>query len=450
MSVLVVGISHKSAPVSLLETLALDPTGARKLVLAVADLDHVGEAAVISTCNRLEVYADVERFHGSVEEISRLLLGRADATPESLVANLYVHYDDGAVSHLFNVAAGLDSMVLGEGQILGQAREALRVGQELDTVGPVLNLLFQQALRVGKRAHAETEVDSAGPSMVSAALDRSVGHRGGVAGKNVLVLGAGAMASLAVSTVARENAANIVVANRSLANAERLAADYDGVAVPLSELGAHLAETDLLIACTGASGVVLTAGELAAARGGITRDLDVLDLALPHDVDPDVAGLPGVRLLGIKQLAAMLGNDHEALRALAGARRIVEEEVSSFLQARRQASVTPTVVALRSMATAVVESEMERLVARLGDVDEEVLAEVRRTVHRVAEKLLHRPTTRVRELAQEAGAVSYATALAELFALDPEAVTAVTRPVPTTATATAAAAAPPATDGATP
>ncbi|MFC6154004.1 glutamyl-tRNA reductase [Nocardioides yefusunii] len=433
MSVLVVGVSHKSAPVSLLETLALDPEGARKLVLNVSALDHVGEAAVISTCNRIEVYADVDRFHGSVEEISRLLLGRADVAPESLVPHLYVHYDDGAVTHLFNVAAGLDSMVLGEGQILGQAREALRVGQELDTVGPVLNLLFQQALRVGKRAHAETAVDAAGPSMVSAALEHSIGRRGGVAGKDVLVLGAGAMASLAVSTLQREGAARIVIGNRSLANAQRLAVDYDAEAVPLADARELMGEVDLLITCTGSSGVVVTAAHLAAARGDRERVLDVVDLAMPRDVESAVADVPGVRVLGIAQLAEQLGDEHDAIRAVAGAREIVMEETASFLSARRQASVTPTVVALRSMATSVVESEMERLSARLGDVDEAVLDEVRRTVHRVAEKLLHRPTTRVRELAQESGTVSYAHALAELFALDPDAVSAVTRPVPTRA-----------------
>lgn len=427
MSVLVVGISHKSAPVSLLETLALDSDGARKLVLDVSDLDHVGEAAVISTCNRLEVYADVERFHGSVEDISRLLLGRAGAAPEDLVRNLYVHYDDGAVSHLFNVAAGLDSMVLGEGQILGQAREGLRVAQELDTVGPALNLLFQQALRVGKRAHAETEMDAAAPSMVSAALEHSVGKRGGVAGLDVLVLGAGAMASLAVATLAREGARSITVANRSLANAERLAAEYGAKVVPLHQAPRVLSGSDLVMTCTGAAGVMLTAAQVAEARGDETRRLDVIDLALPHDVDPAVADLPGVHLLGIAQLAETLGTDHDAVRALAGARDIVTQEIQSFLSARRQASVTPTVIALRTMATGVVESEMERLTARLGDVEPTVLDEVRRTVHRVAEKLLHQPTVRVRELADASDGVSYATALAELFSLDPEAVSAVTR-----------------------
>ena len=167
MSVLVVGISHKTAPVPVLERVALDSDGVQKLVAEVTDSDHVIEATVLSTCNRTEVYAEVERFHGSVEAISRLIADRAGQTPDEVLSHLYVHYDDGAVSHLFHVAAGLDSMVLGESQILGQTREALRVGQEAGTVGPALNALFQQALRVGKRSHAETDIDRVAPSLVA-------------------------------------------------------------------------------------------------------------------------------------------------------------------------------------------------------------------------------------------------------------------------------------------
>lgn len=426
MSVLVVGISHKSAPVSVLERIAMDADGARKLVLDVSDAEHVGEAAVISTCNRLEIYADVERFHGSVEELSRLLVARSGATPESMIPHLYVHYDDGAVSHLFHVAAGMDSMVLGEGQILGQARDALRVGQELGTVGPALNSLFQQALRVGKRTHAETDVDTAAPSMVTAALDEALGADG-VRGKSVLVLGAGSMAGLSVATLTRRGAGDVVVVNRSLGNAERLAHEYGVRSAPMDALELEIGRADVLIACTGSDGVVVTAAQMAEARGERTAPLHVLDLALPHDIDPAVGALPGVEVIGLATLAERLGDDHVAVRSVAGVREIVGQEIQSFLSARRQANVTPTVVALRTMATGVVESEMERLEARLGDLEPAVVAEVRRTVHRVAEKLLHQPTVRVRELADETGAVSYAAALAELFALDPEAVSAVTR-----------------------
>jgi glutamyl-tRNA reductase len=426
MSVLVVGISHNSAPVHLLERVALDRDGVAKLVQDAAASEHVTEATVIATCNRLEVYADVDRFHGSVEELSRLIVDRAGGSTEALLPHLYVHYDDGAVSHLFQVAAGLDSMAVGEGQILGQTRHALRVGQELGTVGPALNVLFQQALRVGKRGRAETDIDSAAPTLVTAALARAYGQTGDLDGRRVLVVGAGAMAGLATATVSRAGAAAIVVANRSFERAVRLAHEYDARPAPLADLATELAQADVVITCAGATGLLVTAGMVAAARAD-ERPMVLIDLALPHDVDPAAAALPGVTLVNLAELAAEL-HESEAGREVLEVRRIVTQEVAAFLAARRQASVTPTVVALRSMATAVVESEMERLEHRLPDLDDTARAEVLHTVRRVADKLLHEPTVRVKELANEAGAISYAAALAELFALDPDAVDAVTRP----------------------
>jgi len=425
MSVLVVGMSHNSAPVAVLEQVARDPEGALKLVRDVVDIEHVVEATVLSTCNRIEVYAEVDRFHGSVEAVSRMILAASDEAAEVLVPHLYVHYDDAAVSHLFHVAAGLDSMVVGESQILGQAREALRVGQESATVGPALNSLFQQALRVGKRAHAETDIDRAGPSLVASALEDAAGHLGRTEGIRALVVGAGSMASLAMATLARNDAASIVVANRTPDNAARLAQQYGGRAVPLDQAAAELGAVDVVISCTGATGVVLDVDALRAARTG-TDPLVVIDLALPRDVDPAVGEEPGVKLIDLAVLAADLDGSGERPE-VADVRVIVAQELSAFLAARRSASVTPTVVALRTMATGVVETELQRLTGRLPDLDEAARAEIEQTVRRVADKLLHQPTVRVKELANETGAVSYATALAELFALDPDAVEAVTR-----------------------
>jgi len=424
MSVLVVGISHNSAPVSLLERVALDGDGVIKLLTDVMTCSHVTEAAVISTCNRLEIYAEVDRFHGSVEDVSRLLVERAGESAEAMLPNLYVHYEDGAVSHLFHVASGLDSMAVGEGQILGQARAALRLGQEQGTVASALNVLFQQALRVGKRSRAETGIDQAAPTLVTAALEQILPE--GVAGKRVVVLGAGGMASLATATVARQGAADVVVVNRTAIHAERLAAEYAVRAVGLDDFDRELATADLLMTCTGAAGVLLSAAQLQAARPD-HHPLAIADLALPHDVESAARELPGVTLVGLADLADSL-RDSEAGREIDGVRRIVGEEVTAFLAARRQASVTPTVVALRSMATDVVEAEMARLITRLPDLDDAARDEVLHTLGRVADKLLHQPTVRVKELVNETGAVSYAAALAELFSLDPEAVVAVTRP----------------------
>ncbi len=423
MSVLVVGISHRSAPVSLLERVAVDAEGAAKLLRDAAAGEHVHEAAVIATCNRLEIYADVDRFHGSVEGLSRLLVERADQSADALLPHLYVHYDDGAVSHLFQVAAGLDSMAVGESQILGQARDALAQGQDAGTVGPALNSLFQQALRVGKRSHAETGIDRVAPTLVTAALDRVTGPEADLAGYRAVVLGAGSMAALATATLVRRGADDVLVLNRTPDRADRLAREHGVRSAAIHELTTELRQADVVITCTGSAGVLLTAAQVAA----LERPLRIIDLALPHDVEPAVAELPEVMLVTLADLADELrgsaaGAEVEAVRDL------VAEEVTAFLTARRRASVTPTVVALRSMATDVVDAEIARLAGRLPDLDAESLEQVQQSMRRVADKLLHRPTVRVRELADETGAVSYAAALAELFALDPDAVEAVTRP----------------------
>jgi glutamyl-tRNA reductase len=423
MSVLVVGVSHNSASVEVLEQVARDSEATLKLIRKVAEVDHVLEATVLSTCNRIEVYAEVDRFHGSVESIGRLILEPSTDPADRLVPSLYVHYDDGAVSHLFHVASGLESMVVGESQILGQAREALRVGQESGTVGPALNSLFQQALRVGKRSHAETDIDRAGPSLVSSALAQAGAHLGKEGGR-ALVVGAGAMAGLAAATLARAGF-SLVVANRTPARAERLAEQYGGRAIGLDQVTAELAEIDLLLSCTDSTGIQLDAQTLSSARAD-SRPLAVIDLALPRDIDPAVAELPGVVLVDLATLAAELeGNGERA--EVADVRKIVGQELSAYLSARRSASVTPTVVALRTMATGVVESELQRLAGRLPDLDDAARAEIEQAVRRVADKLLHQPTVRVKELANESGAISYAAALAELFALDSDAVEAVTR-----------------------
>jgi glutamyl-tRNA reductase len=420
MTALVVGISHRSAPIALLERVAVDTDGAAKLVEDVLANPHVSEATVVATCNRLEIYAAVDRFHGSVEDISQRLLEPAGESVDALIPHLYVHYDDGAVSHLFRVAAGLDSMAVGEAQILGQTRDALRLGQELGSVGPVLNILFQQALRVGKRAHAETGIDRVAPTLVSAALDRVAGD---LVGRRVAVIGAGAMAALSVATVVRRGATDVVVLNRTPEHAERLATEHAVRWAPLTDVDTEVAAAEVVVACAGAAGLLVSHDAVAAAAGPIA----LVDLALPHDVDPSVADLPGVTLVTLADLVDELRGS-EVGAEVEAVRTIVTGEVEAFLSARRQSSITPTVVALRSMATGVVESEMDRLDRRLPGLDQATRAELRQTLGRVADKLVHQPTIRAKELGDR-DAVSYATALAELFALDPEAVDAVTRPI---------------------
>ncbi|MGH3454713.1 MAG: glutamyl-tRNA reductase [Nocardioidaceae bacterium] len=435
MSVLVVGMSHKTGPVDVLERLSLDADGAQKLAADLLATEHVSEAVVISTCNRVETYVEVDRFHGSVEDVSRLLAERGGAATADVVPHLFVHYDEAAVAHLFSVAAGLDSMVVGESQILGQVRAALRQAQNLGSVGPALNVLFQQALRVGKRGHAETDIDRTGPSVVAAALDHVESTVGPIEGRRALVVGAGAMAALAVAGLDGRGVSDVMVVNRTQERAEVLAADVGGQAAALYSLPGLLAEVDMVVSCTGATGVVIDAGAVAAALSArdegdhaAARPYALIDLAMPRDVEPSVADLPGVVLVGLETLVRALADTPLADDA-EQVREIVAGEVAVFLASRTAARVTPTVVALRTMATDVVAAELERLDKRLpGDMDPRVRSELHQSVRRVADKLLHAPTVRIKELADRPGAVSYADALADLFSLDQSAVDAVTRP----------------------
>jgi glutamyl-tRNA reductase len=332
-----------------------------------------------------------------------------------------VHYEEQAVAHLFSVAAGLDSMVVGETQVLGQLRAAYALAQEEGAVGRALHPIAQRALRVGKRVHTETGIDRAGASLVSVALDRVESSTGDLTGRPVLVLGAGSMGALAATTLARRGAV-VTVSSRTAASAERVAANVGGRPAPLERLTAELAAADVLVTCTGASGTVLHADAVAAAldnRGA--RPLVVVDLALPRDVDPAVAGLPGVHVVDLALLQSegdgRPGAEPVAAGDVAAARALVEAEVGLLRAERRAAEVAPTVSALRSQAGEVVEAELLRLSGRLPDLDVRAREEIARTVHRVVDKLLHEPTVRVKELASSPGGTDYASALRALFGL---------------------------------
>ncbi|AZQ36552.1 glutamyl-tRNA reductase [Streptomyces cyaneochromogenes] len=281
MSLLVVGLSHRSAPVSVLERAALSADAQIKLLQDTVAAEPATEAAVLATCNRIELYADVDKFHAGVAELSTLLAQHSGVGLDELTPYLYVHYEDRAVHHLFSVACGLDSMVVGEGQILGQIKDSLAKAQELHSAGRLLNDLFQQALRVGKRAHSETGIDRAGQSLVTFGLEQLAAGADVTAwarGKRALVIGAGSMSSLAAATLARAGVAEIVVANRTYDRAERLAqilTEVDGTdvparAVPMESVPVELTRADVAVSCTGATGLVLTAEEIAAAVEGRT------------------------------------------------------------------------------------------------------------------------------------------------------------------------------------
>jgi len=432
VSVLLFGVSHRSAPVSVLEQLSTDESDQAKIVDQVLQSSLVTEAMVLSTCNRVEVYAVVEAFHGGLSVIGQVLSEHSGMSLNDLTKYAYVRYAEAAVEHLFAVASGLDSAVIGEQQVLGQVRRAYSAAEANHTVGRILHELSQRALSVGKRVHSETGIDSAGASVVSVALGMAESKLGGLAGRTAVVIGAGSMGALSAKHLVRAGVTNVHVVNRSLPRARRLAHNLreQGVAAdayPLDHLPPVLTDADVVVCCTGAVRPVVSLADVHHALARREHQLVMCDLGMPRDIDPAVAGLPGVFVVDMDRIqrepsARAAASDADA------ARTIVAAEVANYLAGQRMAEVTPTVTALRQRAADVVEAELLRLDNRLPELEAAHRDEVAKTMRRVVDKLLHAPTVRVKQLASAPGGDSYAEALRELFELDQQAVDAVAGP----------------------
>ncbi|HVV11092.1 glutamyl-tRNA reductase [Amycolatopsis sp.] len=430
MSVLAVGLSYRTADLRTLERVAVGADELDKVLHQLQQGAHVNEAMLVSTCNRIEVYAVVETFHGGLADVSEVLAQHAGCAAADLYDNLYVHYAGAAVEHIFSVAAGLDSMVVGETQILGQVRNSYATARESGTVGRTLHELIQTTLRVGKRVHSETGLDTLGASVVSEAL----GETSDIAGKHAVVVGAGSMGALSASQLRKAGIGRITVVNRTYDNAARLASNITEQGVParasgMDELAARLAEADLAVTCTGAQDVVLTAGHILPRAG---RSLVICDLGLPRDVHPAVADVPDVRVVDLETVRRRMDDTGgvSSAKQIARATGIVLDEVREYLAGQRSAAVTPTVTALRKRAAEVVDAELLRLDHRLPELEPGVRDELARTVRRVVDKLLHAPTVRVKQLAADAQGTDYANALRELFELDPASPAVVASPTP--------------------
>ncbi len=421
MTLLVLGVNHRSAPLAVLDQVGLTQDEAEGLAVDLTTSDAIAEAMVLATCNRVEVYVDAPRFHPAVAAVGESLAKWTGCSRATLLEHSYVHFDSSAVAHLFTVSAGLESMVVGEGQVLGQLRASLARAQESATAGRALNGVVQQALRVGKRVHAETGIDRCGVSVVSVALDAAGATLGDLSGTRTLVVGAGSMGGLTVATLQDRGVSEILVANRTRAVAERLATSIPGGrALGLSEVGPALAEVDLVVCCTGAQDTVVDVDIVRRARrdSADDRPLVVLDLALPHDVDPGVAALPGVRRIDLDDVAGLPGAAASEADASA-AQQIVADEVDQYLAAVAAQQVEPVLVSLRAHAGGVLDAEMSRLRLKLGDLDHAQLNEVERALRRAVAGLLHEPTVRMKQLAAGPGGQRYAEALSALFDLDP-------------------------------
>jgi len=419
VSVVVIGLNHRTVPLDLLERMTIDDSRLAKALHDVSSREHVSEAVVLSTCNRTEIYVVAEKFHGAYADLRNFLSEMAYLPPEEFADHLYVQYDDDAVAHLFAVTSGLESAVVGEAEILGQVRRAWERAQDEGTTGSSLNLLFRHALEVGKRARSETGISRHIASVSTAAVAMAAERLGPLPGRRILVLGAGEMGEGMVRSLSSAGVDDIRIANRTWPRAEELAAQLGGRAVRLADLNESLAEVDLLLTSTGAASIMLEHGDLArvmAARDG--RPLLIVDVAVPRDVDPTAADLAGVTLLDMDDLRAFADAGIAERRGeVAAVQAMLVEEVERFVAVSSAREVAPLVAALHDRAESVRLGELDRQRARLAELEPREAAAVEALTRGIVAKLLHDPTVGLKDAAGTPRGERLAEALRDLFDL---------------------------------
>jgi glutamyl-tRNA reductase len=418
MSIVVIGVNHRTGPLALLERLAIRPEAQGKAIAGLVARQSIREAVVLSTCNRTEIYAVAERFHGAFADIRDFFCDLAGLDPDELHPHLYSQHDDAAVSHLFEVAAGLDSAVLGESEILGQVRSAWELAQDEGGAKATLNLLFRHAIETGKRARTETSIGRGTASVSHAAVEMASDRLGSLVGRRVLVVGAGKMGAGIAAALAHAGVSDLVVANRTTERADQLAQRIGGAVVALADLPAALATADVLLTCTGAGVTVIDFELLKTSRHGSTSPLLIVDVAIPRDVAPEVTALPNVTLLNLDDLRDWAGR---ALMLRADeARRvdeIVSEEVERFGVEATARQAAPLVAQLRDRAESIRRAEIERFTSRLASLDDAQRAALEAVTKGIVAKLLHTPSVKLKDDAGSPQGERNAATIRDLFDL---------------------------------
>jgi glutamyl-tRNA reductase len=413
-------MNHRTAPVHLLERVAVPQAGVVKALHALRVREHLAEIVLLSTCNRTEVYARTTLFHPAVQDVRDFLAAHASIDPDELGEHLYTYHDDAAVAHLFGVAAGVDSMIIGEGEILGQVRQAWHAAEHEATAGQVLSRIFRQAVEVGKRSRTETEIGRHAVSVSSAAVALAAQRLGSLERRRVLVLGAGDVGEGMAVALAGAGADEIVVANRTASRARELARRVGGGSVSFGELADELVRADVLLTSTGATDVVIERSDIETVmerRDG--RALLIVDVAVPRDVDPGVKQVFGVMLLDMDDLKAFaLHSMEQRQREVGRVRAILADELERFRAERSAREVAPVVTALRTRAEEIRAAELDRFAARLASLDPATRKAVDALTSGIVNKLLHDPTVRVKDAAGTPRGELFTDALTELFSLD--------------------------------
>jgi glutamyl-tRNA reductase len=418
-SFVMVGASHRTASLALLERLSVRSAELSDVIEELAAGVEVVGVVVLSTCNRTEVYACCRRFHAGVEELVTYLADRAGISPAELVPHLTVLHDDTALTHLFRVAAGAESAVVGESEILGQIQRALSMAEASSAASPLLARAFRHALRAGRQARARTGVGTGPCSLPSIAVRRAAESLGGLRERQALILGAGEMGSAVGSALAGAGVAGVAVAGRGSDRAAAVASASGGRAVAATDLDQTLEHVDVVFTATTSPDRLIDRRLCASVMARRPhRPLVIVDLAMPRDVEPDVATIPGVTLFNLDDLKAMAAEIvAERRRHLPDVERLVAAEVEKFLRETSAREMTPVVSALRCRVEEVRRAELERWRDRFGPLEPQALALAEAITAGVTAKLLHGPTVRLKDAAGTKQADLYRHALVELFEL---------------------------------
>ncbi len=418
MTVVAIGLNHRSAPPATLERLALTADALPKALGEIASSDVVSEAVIVATCNRTEVYVHAERFHDGFRDVREALALLSGADPETFDHALYVHYHDEAAGHLFRVAAGLDSVVLGEHEILGQVARAWELAREEGTSGPVLNLLFQRAVETGKRVRTDTDIGRSTASLSHAAVSL-IAERHPIDGSSVLLIGAGELGAAVATALGRKHRIDLSVANRTRARAEAVAAELDARIASFDDLRAAIDGNDIVITATGAPEPIVTTDTVAAAVDAAAGEhLLVLDLALPRDVPAEVDLIPGVDLVELAELQAFANRGLEDRKHhVAAADEVVAAELERYQAASSARRVAPLIGGLHAWADSIRAGELDRYANRLAAMDDTDREAIEALSRSIVAKMLHSPTIAVKGAAGTARGDRLAEALRELFDL---------------------------------
>ena len=420
MSIILIGMNHKTAPVNIRERLSISCEDNDGTLNVINNISQAGEVMYIATCNRVEVLASMEDVEKGLEKLKTFIFSHGNLSREEMKECLYVYRDADAVRHLFRVASSLDSMVMGEPQILGQVKDAYRHSVEQKASGIILNKLLHHTFHVAKRVRTETGISSNAVSVSFAAVELAKKIFGYLHGKTVLLIGAGEMSELAARHLINNGVSRMIFANRTYENAVRLANDFHGVPVDFDLLEDKLKEVDIVISSTGAPGYIVTEEMIVKAlHRHKNRLMFIIDIAVPRDVDPAVEEIDNVYLYNIDNLQEIVDeNLRNRMEEAEKAETIISEEIINFTNWLNTLEVVPTIVSLKKKSKKVIEEEIEKSLSWTRNLTEEEREKIRILASSIVNKILHDPITSLKEESQNSGADPYVAAIKKLFRLE--------------------------------